>query len=669
MKHNTSHWVGVDTGGTFTDFVVLEQATGRVFAKKVLSTPDNPARAILTGLAELGLEQAIAHGQLQVIHGSTVATNAALERKGVRTAFVTNKGLGDMLTIGRQTRAELYNLLPEPKTQPVPNDLCLEVDCRTDAQGQTITPLSPDKISQLIREIDQLEPESVAINLLFAYLNSADENAIKAALAERYFVSLSSEIAPEPGEYERGMATWLNAYLGPKVNSYLTHLNDQIQPCPLAVMQSNGGTISARQASLRAVNLLLSGPAGGLAATQALAELIQCPKLMTFDMGGTSTDVALVDGEISLTTEGKLGDWPVAVPMVDMHTIGAGGGSLAFADGGGLLQVGPESAGAYPGPACYGQGGTQPTVTDANALLGRLRPDQPLGGHLKMDVEAARHAFESLGQTLGLSPELTASGVIDLVNEHMTSALRLISINRGHNPKEFTLCCFGGAGGLHVCALADNLGMTQALVPAQGGVFSALGMLTAPRQRQMSQAHPGCLSESAGPELENIITRLLAQGTRELLEEGAPQETISHSCSLDLRYAGQSFCLTVDYQTPKQAIADFHQQHQSRYGHQLNLAVELVTVRVRVLAPPAVESHLLFKSPTLGNPDSAEPTTSVLPRLGEVTVYQRKYLRPSVCVAGPALICEPLATTLVGPNWAAEVDNHGNLRMTKATNT
>jgi len=474
-------WLGVDTGGTFTDFVLFDGRQLRVH--KVLSTPAAPEQAILKGVTDLGLSL----DDLKLVHGSTVATNAVLERKGVRTVYITNRGLRDVLTIGRQTRRELYNLQPEPVPPPVPRDYCLEVGARTAADGSQVSQLTGADKTRLLASIKELKPEAVAINLLFSFLNDVDEREIESWLPKTLFVSRSSAVLPEYKEYERGIATWLNAWVGPLVDRYLLQLNEQLAPATVSVMQSSGGTVDAASAGRDAVRLLLSGPAGGLMGARFAAQQGGAQRLMTFDMGGTSTDVALIDGEIRLTSEGCIGPYPVAVPMVDMHTIGAGGGSIASMDAGGMLRVGPESAGASPGPACYGQGGTQATVTDANLVLGRLLPDAFLGGAMQLDRDASERAVGRISRQLDTSVEATAIGIIRVANEHMLQALRVISVQRGFDPRDFVLTSFGGAGGLHVCALAEGLGISRAMVPINAGVLSALGMLAAPRARQLSR--------------------------------------------------------------------------------------------------------------------------------------------------------------------------------------
>ncbi|MFO7603884.1 MAG: hydantoinase/oxoprolinase family protein, partial [Gammaproteobacteria bacterium] len=529
-------YLGIDTGGTFTDFVLLRDNTLRVH--KVLSTPAAPEQAILQGIEALGLQSLAPDETLYIVHGSTVATNAVLEGKGVTTAYISNHGLGDVLTLGRQTRRELYNLQPAPISPPVPAEYCLETGGRLSAEGELLEPLTAADLQQLLAQLQQLQPRAVAINLLFSYLDDRAERAIAVALPAGLFVSRSSQVLPECKEYERGMATWLNAYVGPLVEGYLQRLGHGAAQARISVMQSSGGTIAAEHAAAQAVHLLLSGPAGGLAGARYMGDCAQRPRLLTFDMGGTSTDVALIDGEIQLTSEGHIAHYPVAVPMVDMHTIGAGGGSIAWVDRGGMLQVGPQSAGADPGPACYGRGGTQATVTDANLLLGRLRADAFLGGGMHLDPEAAHQAVQAIAMTLNLSVEAAAEGIIRLANEHMAQALRVMSVQRGIDPRQLTLTSFGGAGGLHVCALAEALGMTAAMVPVYAGVLSAFGMLVAPRSRQLSHGLIGPLADTPTERIEAALAALAQQGREALQAEGVSAGDINTEASLDLRYQG-----------------------------------------------------------------------------------------------------------------------------------
>jgi N-methylhydantoinase A len=649
--------LGVDTGGTFTDFVLFDGRSLRLH--KRLSTPHAPEEAILGGIRDLGIDPT----QISIIHGSTVATNAALEGKGVRTAFITNRGHGDMLTIGRQARRELYNLQPKPIAAPVPAELCLETGGRIGADGELLEPLTQEDLDRLHREIEQLQPQAVAINLLFSFLDDTAEKAIAAIMPDTVFISRSSEILPEYKEYERGITTWLNAWVGPLVQRYLQRLQEGLPKTPIAVMQSSGSTIAAEQAGNQAVHMLLSGPAGGLSGARHIGRLAGREKLLTFDMGGTSTDVALIDGEMRLTNEGHIGPYPVAVAMVDMHTIGAGGGSIAWLDPGGLLQVGPESAGADPGPACYGRGGTQPTVTDANLVLGRLRPDAFLGGRMQLNVQAARTAVATIAKQLKLSIEETARGIIRIANEHMCQALRVISIQRGSDPKGFTLMPFGGAGGLHVCALAEALGMNEALVPIQGGVLSAFGMLVARRGRELSQTIAGPIDEIDAEQLETQFVTLEQKALAALANEGVGENEAQLLRSLDLRYRGQGYSLNLPWQSLQACGESFQQAHEQRYGHRLQRQVELVNIRLRAQGPaPQIEI------PKLGDVSSAGNTFADLHGINEpVAVYARENLAVGNEIEGPALITETVATTFIDAGWNCSVDDYGNLLLSRTS--
>jgi N-methylhydantoinase A len=643
--------LGVDTGGTFTDFVLWRE--GRLCVHKVLSTPDAPELAILQGVRELGLDPA----RLRMVHGSTVATNAALEGKGVPTAFVTNRGFADLLTIGRQNRAELYNLQPQPGPPPVAAELCLETGGRLAADGQLLEPLTARDLDSLRDALQRLQPRAVAVNLLFSFLDDTAEQAIAAVIPEGMFVSLSSQVLPELREYERGMATWLNAWVGPLVQGYLQRLAQGLPGASLSVMQSAGDTVAVEQAGAQAVRMLLSGPAGGLVGARFIGELAGCPRLLTFDMGGTSTDVALIDGEPRLTSEGRIGPYPVAVPMVDMHTIGAGGGSIAWIDAGGMLQVGPESAGAAPGPACYGRGGTRATVTDANLVLGRLRADRFLGGAMTLDVAAARRAVAHLAEQLGCPVEQAAQGILRIANEHMARALRTISVQRGIDPRAFVLTCFGGAGGLHVCELAEALGLDEALVPVHGGVLSALGMLAARPGRQLSQTWLGPLAARSDAEIEAAFASLAASGRTALLAEGVADADIELSPSLDLRYRGQAYTLNLPWRGCADAAVEFHQRHRARYGHALDLPVELVNLRLAVRGPAVT---LSLEQPAPGG-EAAGAVVEVAG--GSVACYRREGLVRGDRLLGPAVVTEQVATTWLADGWSASLDEAGNLRL------
>jgi N-methylhydantoinase A len=656
-----SGWLGVDTGGTFTDFVFFDGKTIKIH--KVLSTPSVPEKAILQGVSELGLD---CNG-LQLIHGSTVATNAVLEGKGVSTVYITNKGFADVISIGRQARKELYALMPATKKNLIEASHCVEVDTRLSAQGELLTPLSEAELQRLRRKLLALSPRSVAINLLFSFLDDRQEKQIADCVPAGVFISRSADVLAEYKEYERGMATCLNAYIGPLMQGYLCRLDAAMAAGRVSVMQSSGGTIDAQQAGRYAVNLLLSGPAGGLKGAQYVAAQSGFDRLLTFDMGGTSTDVAMIDQHIALTTEGRIGDYPVAVPMVDMHTIGAGGGSIARLDAAGLLLVGPESAGADPGPACYARGGVQATVTDANLLLGRLQVQAFLGGDMSLDRQAASRAVAPLAQQLGVSIEQVAQGIVQIANEHMLKALRVMSVQRGYDAQEFCLVSFGGAGGLHVCALADALDMRTAMVPVHAGVLSALGMLVAAPCRQKSRTISRLLTQCDAAELTQQLQRLERRAVTEIKREvcvESSRQKLTVQYSVELRYQGQSFALSLPWAGISSMIVDFHRLHLKRYGHAMEMPVELVTIRVSVsaAAPP-------FVLPQWEVDSAAEAalinTVSVYGVAGEVNVYQRERLACGQSVQGPALILEETSTTFIDENWSGNIDHSGNIVLHK----
>ncbi|MET0053006.1 MAG: hydantoinase/oxoprolinase family protein [Candidatus Thiodiazotropha sp.] len=654
QEHTRIALLGVDTGGTFTDFVLYQD--GRLQTHKVLSTPRAPEQAILQGIRELDLDPS----QLIMIHGSTVATNAALEGKGVRTLYITNRGLGDLLTLGRQARRELYNLQPEAVEPPVPAGDCIETGGRLGADGEPVEPLSDADLEALARMVALKRPEAVAINLLFSYLDDRYERRIEALMPESVFCSRSSEVLPASGEYERGIATWLNSWVGPLVAGYLRRLREGLPGSRIAVMQSSGEAIAAQQAARQAVRMLLSGPAGGLVGAGFMASASARDRLLTLDMGGTSTDVALIEGEPRLTREGRIGPWPVAVPMVDMHTIGAGGGSIARLDGGGMLQVGPESAGADPGPACYGRGGLEPTVTDANLVLGRLRPDAFLGGRMSLDRTAAEMAVGQLAQQMGLSLQAAAEGIVRVANEHMTHALRVISVQRGIDPRNHTLVSFGGAGGLHVCALARALGLHQALVPVNAGVLSALGMLATRPGRQLLRTWLGLLGERNEREIVSQLDHLAEEGLLEMQQEGIPMASIERDYYLDLRYLGQSYTLNVPWQNPKQAQQDFHERHQARYGHRMAAPVELVNLRV---ALRGAQPDMILPQFRAAQPGEVQEWLELPGVTAAVPRYARDSLTAGQSLSGPALITEMAATLWVEPGWECRMDGSGNLLL------
>ncbi len=655
---NKAILVGIDTGGTFTDIVVLdEHADGASMRQcKVLSDPRDPSAPIIEGLRRLGLEDA----PLQVIHGTTVATNAVLEGKGARVAYVTSEGFADILTLGRQNREAVYQLRqPEPEA-PVASELCFEVGTRIGADGEVLSRAGAAELGQLKARLESSGVEALAVNLPFSFLCPLEEERIADALEGPWFITLSSKVLPEVGEYERGIATWLNASVGPVIARYLRRLREQLPRSRIAVMQSVGTTIAADQAAGHAVHLLLSGPAGGLAAAECIGRQSGSPKLMSFDMGGTSTDVALLNGEIPLTGKYRLGRWPVSTASVDVHTIGAGGGSIARVDAAGMLLVGPQSAGASPGPACYGQGGEAATVTDANLVLGRIPANTLLGGYLPLATAAAQTAIEALAAQMGCEPLEAARGVITIANEHMARALRVISVQRGHDPAGYSLLCFGGAGGLHACDLAELLNMQDVIIPARAGVLSALGMLVSKPGRELSAAVLELVGDLGDDDIRQYFRGLEDTAAEQLAAEGCRPEALQFRRRLEMRYRGQSATVAIDWRAGADHAEAFHQAHARHSGVRLPHPVELVNVRLGAHGPAALET--LGSGDVDGSPAAAEQL--YMAELGkDVAVRPRAGLAAGETLPGPVILTEKAMTAWIKPSWRVRADEWGNLRL------
>ena len=644
-------FLGVDTGGTFTDFVLFD-SSGLRFHKE-LSTPKDPSLAIERGIGKLGLDA----GDLHLVHGSTVATNAILERKGVNTLFITNRGLEDVLTIGRQTREELYSLTPEARAHWITRRDCLGFSGRMSADGCEIESIDLQELEGVAEIIAKGGYRAVAVCQLFSFLNEIHEQQIAKALPNNVFISLSHQVLAEYREYERGATTYLNAYVGPLVQRYLKRLAHTLRPKHLFVMHSAGGVMAADSAGSQAVKLALSGPAGGLVAAEAIGRQLGEPNLLSFDMGGTSTDVALIQGKAEMTTESEIAGIPIGLPMLDIHTIGAGGGSLAWIDAAGLPQVGPESAGATPGPVCYGQGGTTPAVTDANLVLGRIPPMARMAGRMELDREAAFSAFEKYGEALGLSAEEAAYAVIRIAEEHMVGALRVVSVQRGHNPDDFSLLSFGGAGGLHACALAEKLGMSKVIFPVASGAFSALGMLAGRQQSEFSRSRRIAVDDGEAPYLlQAIFTELEQEAV-----SGMQGLKLSYERRLDLRYVGQGFHLTVPMQDEMSGLIEsFKAAHRCAYGHDLDRPIEIMTARVTAFVDrPELEFPQLSPSEKKIEPSGF----STVYGAGEVPHLQRCYLRPGCEYSGPSLIVEDTSTLWLPVGWRMQTSVHGHLLL------
>jgi len=722
--------IGVDIGGTFTDFVILDPISAEITTFKLLTTPNDPGAAVLEGIQRIREDWARRLSpesgddvnskpgfdpifSMDVVHGSTVATNALLERKGANTALVTTHGFKDVIEIGRQNRPKLYDLTVSPPEPLIPAQYRFEVLERIDHQGEVLTPLDENAVDNIVahlkvttnKDLEQRDEvggtekpnhgeqdpvESIAVVLLFSFLHPEHERTISRKLRQAgYFVSASHEVLPEYREYERTSTTVINAYVSPILDRYLQTLEVALIPSDdsvninkdhtrLRVMQSNGGSIHVDEARKMGVRCILSGPAGGVVgakhtADRALkllspAESSPGPptlRLLTFDMGGTSTDVCLIHGEAQISTEAKIGGHPICLPVIDIHTIGAGGGSIASVDAGGALRVGPQSAGADPGPACYGRSSPQeslPTVTDANLVLGRISPEHFLGGEMRLKPDLANLAVGRLGERLGLSLTGTALGIIEIANAHMERALRVISVERGHDPHDYTLLSFGGAGGLHAADLARRLGVPRVLVPPYAATLSAYGMLCADVVKDHAQTVmlPG---DTPAEQIAAHLAPLVERVRQEVLNEGISPENITVEERLDLRYRGQSYELMIPF--GNDFTNNFHTKHRQTYGYERRDApIEIVNLRVRATG------HLTAPQLDGGTPGDSDPTPAYLEKRPvtvemrkaiQIPFYRGEALNPGNLIDGPAIILREDTTILVGMYDQAEVDPYRNL--------
>ena len=660
--------VGIDVGGTFTDIAVLRD--GVLSVHKLPSTPADPSVGITVGVRDTGVDIANA----DFIHGSTVATNALLEGKGGRTALVTTMGFEDVLEIGRQNRADLYDLSMERPEPLAPWQLRFGLPERIDYTGTILDDLTPESIDALVGLLGEAEVDGVAVSFLFSFLNPAHEEILAQRLAQlpnRPFISISSRILPEFREYERTSTVVVNSYVGPVMTRYLTQL-ESVLGHGLRIMQSSGGSITASLAADQPVRTILSGPAGGVVGAFYTGVQAGYPDIITLDMGGTSTDVSLCPGRIKETTSANLGGYPVSVPMIEIHTVGAGGGSIARVDAGGALVVGPQSAGADPGPACYGRG-ERITVTDANLTLGRLRSDGFLGGRMTLDQERSETLMTDLSGGIGASATETALGIIRVVNSNMERAIRAISLERGYDPREFTLVPFGGAGPMHACELAAELGIPRVLVPGHPGILSALGVAIADVVKDYSRTVMLRGQDLDKMRLEEEFHGMEQLARVELVEEGLPADAMVSRRFLDVRYVGQSFELTVDCPSltgrgdlTRSIASEFYSAHLQRFGYaDRALPVEVVNLRLKLEL--AVDKPLLEPAADVGS-DASRATVGnvkVVFAQGEMdtTLYDRDRLQTGNRIAGPALLLQLDTTIVVPPGWAGVVDPYGNLLL------
>jgi|CZKJ01.1.fsa_nt_gi N-methylhydantoinase A len=691
--------VAIDTGGTFTDCVWVE-ATGRLRMLKVFSTPADPSQAIVEALRKIDHE-----GELVLLHGTTVGTNTLLERKGARTALVTTAGFEDAIEIGRQARPKLYDFFFDRVEPLVPKDLRFGIDERTANDGEILSTPSPTDLKSLASRVAAKQPESIAISLLFSFANPKNESALAEALKPLGVpLSISHRILPEFREYERTSTVVINAYLQPVMQQYLENLEQSVAAGPqrlkpalrrasyrsgeplrhpksspavvtgaprIFVMQSSGGITAFAAAAREPVRTVLSGPAGGVVGAAASARASGFPRIISFDMGGTSTDVSLIEVAITTASHAEVAGLPVGVPMLDIHTVGAGGGSLARFDAAGVLRVGPESAGADPGPICYGRG-TRPTVTDANLLLGRLQPTRFLGGDFTLDLDRTRRITREWLKQQGsaLTLEKFAAGVVRVVNATMEKAIRVVSIERGRDPRDFALVAFGGAGGLHACALADALSIPQVIVPALPGALSALGILVSDVVKDYSRT---VLLRVSGKvphaRLAQEFAALKKQATQDFHEE-AWKGRVHYQRGVDIRYRGQGYELNLPF--TRNLLADFQQEHQRRYGYAHPARdVELVTLRLRATLPTKTRVGEMghVGTGTLARPGRAKLGSLSMPKAPVLfdgkklatAIYSRDTLKPGKAYSGPAIITEYSATTVIPPGKRFRIDSGRNL--------
>lgn len=666
--------IGVDTGGTFTDIVM--SVNSDLFTHKVLSTPQNPALAVINGVSEILNQHNInSYQDVEIVHGSTVATNALLEHRGARIAVITTKGFEDILEIGRQVRPNLYDINVQRPPPLVPADLRFGMNERTSHTGDIQTDVTPTEIDELAEHLTTLDLDAIAVCFLFSYVNPKNEQIVAEHLEKRLNIpiSCSHQILPEYREYARFSTTVANAYIRPTLEKHLSTLTSSDEfPNAFRLMLSNGGCISTDNFESAGIQTVLSGPAGGVIGAHQIAKTAGYDKIITFDMGGTSTDVSLCDGGISMTTESTISGLPIKVPLIDIHTVGAGGGSIAFIDSGGALRVGPESAGADPGPICYGNNGNEITVTDANLFLGRILPSLFLGGRMSLASDVTRQCINKFSNHIGLSAHETADGILKIANSAMERAIKVISVERGFDTREFTLVSFGGAGGLHAAFLAENLGIQNVLIPPNGGLLSAYGMLYADVVKDYSQTVLMIIDREGSDihkQLEIGFDSLIARSENDMTKEGFDVSHINLKRSLDMRYEGQSYELNVSYiDENSDIVCQFHSLHEQRFSYaRTEASVEIVNLRLSAIGE--TEKPELTSVPLTDE----EHTEAIIAQKGVVfegetyltDFYNRESLMPGNRIEGPAIITEFSATTVVPPNFSAVVDAYGNLILQK----
>lgn len=680
-----SYRLSVDVGGTFTDIVMFDDVAKKIYTTKVHSTPQDSSIGIENGIHKICRQVGISPQEITYfIHGTTVATNALLERKGARTALVTTKGFRDILEIARQSRPDLYNFWAQRPLPPIPRHLVYELDERVYFDGQIAREIDPEEVKALAGVLRQEKVESVAVCFLHSYKNAKNELQAKKLLSMELpgvHICASAETLPEIREYERFCTTAVNAYLMPKVKDYIDHLDVKrkaigVRP-NVHIMQSNGGIMSSQAAGERSVHTVFSGPAGGVLASMYMSRLIGERNVVTIDIGGTSSDLALiVDHDVAFTSGAELGGFPVKVPTIEMHTIGAGGGSIAWLDAGGVIRVGPQSAGAFPGPACYGNG-NQPTVTDSNLIMGYLNPENFLGGEYSLSADKSLDAYKTeICAKNGMEPLQAAAGVRRLVNANMCGGINVISTQKGYDLREFALMAFGGGGSLHAVDLADELNIKKVIVPENPGMFSAIGCQLA-KVRYDYVRTIVANTDDLTPESYNMFyDEMRADAIKDMAQEGFSEGDLAFSASSDMRYCGQAWELAVpvpdhidtaeDFQSCSSAFEDIHRR---TYGYTLTDKVAFVNLRLSAFAViPALEFKRFEKGDPQVSPDAVKGTRRMMfgDSFVESTIYDRAKMHVGCCVYGPAMIEEYAASTPIPPHHEAHIDEFRNIIITKS---
>ncbi|MFK9093846.1 hydantoinase/oxoprolinase family protein [Bacillus salipaludis] len=678
------YMIGVDVGGTFTDFSLYDKTGKTLVHYKNSSTPEDPSKAIVSGIVHLLKHYSIKPEQVSYLaHGTTVATNALIEKKGARIGLITTKGFKDLMEIGWQKRPSLYDLLKEKPKSLIPPGLKCEVEERIFFDGTIDIRLNEEDVREAVRHLKNKDVQAIAVCTLFSFINPVHEKRIKEIIIEEFpnaYITLSSELVPEFREYSRMSTSVLNSYLGPVMKNYINKFEKSIEDTGINVApyvtQSNGSVISIAETINSPIKTAVSGPSAGVIGASYIAEQCNISKIITFDMGGTSIDVSLIeDGKAQISNERLIEGYPARIPMIDIITLGAGGGSIGRIDVGGALKVGPESAGANPGPACYMRGGERPTVTDANVLLGKLNPKRILGGRMEIDRHLAETAIdEHICRHSTLNLQEAAAGIISVVNSNMIRAIRVVSVERGYDPREFTLMAFGGAGPLHACEVAQKMGIHSVLIPPSPGTLCSLGLLMADTKFDFSRSNVMTAEVENIKSVRNIFNQMIEEGNAMLDKENIAVKDRSFSCTIECRYEKQNFEIPIEVdpnmsvEALNEMIQKFHHQHNKLYGY-FNENIRLQLVNYRVGAVGFIEKPNMVKQPI--NAEALPPKPIEVREVffegnegyQPTNIYQRLEIEPGCIISGPAIIEEMDSTTIIPPKWVANVDEFNNIKV------